>query len=84
MLQVILFAASVDNGCINPGDSLHIWLLGLRVCLIELQLSSTLSLQLIHPDCELNWLVLCVNLTQQELSQRKEPPLRKCLYEIQL
>jgi hypothetical protein len=32
----------------------------------------------------LYWLVSCVNLTQLELSQRKEPPLRKCLHEIQL
>jgi hypothetical protein len=30
------------------------------------------------------WLVLCVNLTQLELSQRKELQLRKCLHEIQL
>jgi hypothetical protein len=29
-------------------------------------------------------LVLCVNLTQLELSQRKELQLRKCLHEIQL
>jgi hypothetical protein len=34
--------------------------------------------------CTLYWLVLCVNLTQLELSQRKEPPLRKCLHESQL
>ena len=32
----------------------------------------------------LYWLVLCVNLTQPELSQRKELQLRKCLQEIQL
>jgi hypothetical protein len=30
------------------------------------------------------WLVLCVNLTQLELSQRKELQLRKCLQKIQL
>jgi hypothetical protein len=30
------------------------------------------------------WLVLCVNLTQMELSQRKELQLRKCLHENQL
>jgi hypothetical protein len=31
------------------------------------------------------WLVLCVTLSQAlELSQRKEPLLRKCLHEIQL
>jgi hypothetical protein len=30
------------------------------------------------------WLVLCVNLTQLELSQRKELQLGKCLHEIQL
>jgi hypothetical protein len=30
------------------------------------------------------WLGLCVNLTQLELSQRKELQLRKCLHEIQL
>jgi hypothetical protein len=30
------------------------------------------------------WLVLCVNLTQLELSQRKELQVRKCLHEIQL
>ena len=30
------------------------------------------------------WLVLCVNLTQLELSQRKELHLRKCLHEIQM
>jgi hypothetical protein len=29
-------------------------------------------------------LILCVNLTQLELSQCKEPHLRKCLHEIQL
>jgi hypothetical protein len=28
--------------------------------------------------------LFCVNLTQLELSQRKELPLRKCLHEIQL
>ena len=33
---------------------------------------------------KLYWLVLCVNLTQLELSQRKELQLRKCLQEIQL
>jgi len=33
---------------------------------------------------QLYWLVLCVNLTQLELSQRKELQLRKCLHEIQL
>jgi hypothetical protein len=32
----------------------------------------------------LYWLVLGVNLTQLELSQRKELQLRKCLHEIQL
>jgi hypothetical protein len=32
----------------------------------------------------LYWLVLGVNLTQLELSQRKELQLRKCLQEIQL
>jgi hypothetical protein len=31
-----------------------------------------------------HWLVLCVNLTQLELSQRKELQVRKCLHEIQL
>jgi hypothetical protein len=30
------------------------------------------------------WLVLGVNLTQLELSQRKEHQLGKCLHEIQL
>jgi hypothetical protein len=30
------------------------------------------------------WLVLCVNLTQLGLSQRKELQLGKCLHEIQL
>ena len=33
---------------------------------------------------QLYWLVLCVNLTQLELSQRKELQVRKCLHEIQL
>ena len=33
---------------------------------------------------QLYWLVLCVNLTQMELSQRKELQLRKCLHEIQV
>jgi hypothetical protein len=35
-------------------------------------------------DACLYWLVLGVNLTQLELSQRKELQLRKCLHEIQL
>jgi hypothetical protein len=33
---------------------------------------------------QLYWLVLHVNLTQLELSQRKELQLRKCFHEIQL
>jgi hypothetical protein len=37
-----------------------------------------------YQPTSLYWLVLCVNLTQLELSQRKEVQLRKCLHEIQL
>jgi hypothetical protein len=33
---------------------------------------------------QLYWLVLCVNLTQLESSQRKKLQVRKCLHEIQL
>jgi hypothetical protein len=47
--------------------------------LLKLELNYTLFWSL-----GVYWLVLCVNLTQLELSQRKELQLRKCLHEIQL
>jgi hypothetical protein len=41
-------------------------------------------LKFIFHLCYLYWLVLCVKLTQLELSQRKELQVRKSLHEIQL
>jgi hypothetical protein len=40
--------------------------------------------KVVVPACKLYWLVLCVNLIQLELAQRKELQLRTYLYEIQL
>jgi hypothetical protein len=55
----------------------------------EVRLTGQKALGILSPqpqlwDYKLYWLVLGVNLTQLELSQRKELQLGKCLHEIQL